>query len=65
MFNQFYLIIIISCHYVTFPGLFKIKEWLKDIKRDWNYIQEKEELKILKTHVALGNRYANIFLSKK
>ncbi|XP_043524218.1 uncharacterized protein LOC122536150 [Frieseomelitta varia] len=42
-----------------------IKEWLKDIKRDWNHIQYKEEFKILKTCVAIGNYYLNIYLSKK
>ncbi|XP_043515094.1 uncharacterized protein LOC122531337 [Frieseomelitta varia] len=39
-----------------------IEDWLKDIKRDSNHIQDKEELKILKTHVAMENRYANIYL---
>ena len=42
-----------------------MEQWLKDIKRDWNHIQGKEELKILKTYVAKGNRYINIYLSKK
>ncbi|CAD1480935.1 unnamed protein product, partial [Heterotrigona itama] len=42
-----------------------IEEWLKDIKRDWNHIKDIEEFKILQTHVAMGNRYANISLSKK
>ena len=52
-----------SCN--TFSGFFKIEDWLKDIKRDSNHIQDKEELKILKTHVEMGNRYENIYLSKK
>ncbi|CAD1472536.1 unnamed protein product [Heterotrigona itama] len=42
-----------------------IEEWLKDIKRDWNHIQDIEEFKILKTHIAMANRYINIYLSKK
>ena len=53
-----------SCCYIFF-GFFKIEEWLKDIKRDWSHIQGKEELKILKTYVAIGNHYLNIYLSKK
>ncbi|XP_043514177.1 uncharacterized protein LOC122530875 [Frieseomelitta varia] len=42
-----------------------MEEWLRDMKRDWNCIQDKEEFKILKTHVAMENRYINIYLSKK
>ena len=49
----------------TISEFFKIEEWLKDIKRDWNHIQDKDELKIFKTCAVSGNRYLYISLSKK
>ncbi|XP_043509465.1 uncharacterized protein LOC122528435 [Frieseomelitta varia] len=39
-----------------------VEKWLENIKRDWNHIQDKEEFK---TYVGMGNRYINIYLSKK
>ncbi|XP_043521012.1 uncharacterized protein LOC122534441 [Frieseomelitta varia] len=63
-------IIVVIANVNIVYGLFlvksvKIEDWLKDIKRDSNHIQDKEELKIPKTHVAMENRYAKIYLSKK
>ena len=50
--------------YNTFFGFFKIEEWLKNIKRVWNHLQDKEKVKILKTLV-MGNPYTNIYVRSK
>ena len=51
--------------FILFSAFLKIEEWLKDIKCDWNHLHNIEEFEILKTHVAMGNCYTNIYLSKK